>query len=252
MNKFSQISAEHYDAFNAKKNYQKECRIIEKYFFEPTDTKQNNILDLGCGSGSHLSYFLHKNYQIHGIDISADMIELAKKKYASINNASLFFEVSDLLNIKLAADQYSNVISMYSVLGYFQNHKSLQKIFETVYVGLMSGGRFIFDVWDEETVLNLGPSDRVKHAQYGDSIIMRKSKSVLKKNKKTVDVKFNYYKDGKKIYEEAVHTIKFYSTQYIISLAKCSGFEIKEVIKHPHADALDEDGWNALYILEKL
>jgi hypothetical protein len=34
MNKFSQISAELYDTFNAKKDYEKECRIIEKYFLK--------------------------------------------------------------------------------------------------------------------------------------------------------------------------------------------------------------------------
>lgn len=252
MNKFSQISAELYDAFNAKKDYEKECRIIEKYFLKQIDGKRFDILDLGCGSGSHLSYFLNKKYKIHGIDLSTDMIEIAKKKYASVEKGSLFLEVNDLLDIKLSPDTYGNVISMYSVLGYFLNHESLQKIFETVSIGLISGGRFIFDVWDKDSVLKLGPSNRIKYAMDGENVIMRTSESVLKDQRESVDVKFNYYSDGKKIYEESVHTIKYFATEYISDLAKLSGFEIKEVIKYPHADALDVDGWNALYILEKV
>lgn len=250
MNKFSQISAELYDAFNATKDYEKECRIIEKYFLKLADRNQFDILDLGCGSGSHLSYFLHRNYKIHGIDLSIDMIEVAKKKYASIDKASLFLEVNNLLDIKLSADTYSNVISMYSVLGYFLDEKNLIQLFDTVNIGLTCGGRFIFDVWDRESVLKLGPSNRVKYAEYGKNIIMRTSESVLNDKKESVDVKFNYYSDGKKIYEESVHSIKYFSTEYISDLAKLTGFEIKDVIKYPHSDALDVDGWSALYILE--
>jgi hypothetical protein len=161
-------------------------------------------------------------------------------------------EVNDLLDINLSADTYGNAISMYSVLGYVLDYESLQKIFETVFIGLISGGRFIFDVWDKDSVLKLGPSNRVKYAVHGENVIMRTSESVLKDQKESVDVKFNYYNDGKKIYEESVHTIKYFSTEDISDLAKLSGFEIKEVIKYPHADALDVDGWNALYILEKV
>ena len=252
MTKFSQISAELYDAFNSKKDYKKECRIIEKYFSKQIDRNRFDILDLGCGSGSHLSYFLDRKYKLHGIDVSIDMIEIAKKKYASVDKDSLFLEVNDVLDIKLSADTYGNVISMYSVLGYFSDHESLQKIFETVFIGLISGGRFIFDVWDKDSVLKLGPSNRVKYALHDENVIMRTSESVLHDQKETIDVKFNYYNEGKKIYEESVHTIKYYSTEYISDLAKLSGFEIKEVIKYPHADALDVDGWNALYIMEKV
>ena len=252
MTKFSQISAELYDAFNTKKDYEKECRIIEKYFFQSTIRNQFDILDLGCGSGSHLSYFLNRDYNIHGIDLSRDMIEVAKKKYELVDQDSLFLEVNDLLDIKLSAGSYSNVISMYSVLGYFLCEESLRKIFETVHIGLITGGRFIFDVWDKDTVIKLGPSDRVKYAEYGDGTIKRTSESILRKQNETVDVKFNYYNEGKKIFEESVHTIKYYSTEYINYLAELSGFEVNKVIKHPHFDALDSDGWNALYILEKV
>jgi len=46
--------------------------------FRPV-TDSQKVLDVGCGAGNNLIYFLDKGCKCHGIDVTADMVDLAKE-----------------------------------------------------------------------------------------------------------------------------------------------------------------------------
>ncbi len=66
------------------------------------------ILEIGCGPGNITKYILsqRKNFNIFGIDISANMIELAK-----INNPSANFATMDCRKISQLKEKYHGIIS---------------------------------------------------------------------------------------------------------------------------------------------
>ncbi|MCI5080850.1 MAG: class I SAM-dependent methyltransferase [Saprospiraceae bacterium] len=65
------------------------------------------LLDVGCGPGN-ISKYLHEkrpDFQIHGVDVSRNMIQLAQK-----NNPTCSFEVMDIRNLNRLSLCYDGII----------------------------------------------------------------------------------------------------------------------------------------------
>ncbi len=77
--------------------------IIKKYF--DINSKEFNFLDFGCGNGIHSKFFSTKGFNVFGVDISAEAIELAKinneknqENFVVItNNVEIFDKKFDLI-----------------------------------------------------------------------------------------------------------------------------------------------------------
>ena len=80
-------------------SYDDFCRFVTK--------KNATIFDIACGPGNISKYLLNKrpDYQIFGIDIAPNMIELAKK-----NNPSAEFEIMDCRAINTINKQFDAAI----------------------------------------------------------------------------------------------------------------------------------------------
>ena len=64
-----------YDIFNKYRNYKREIRFILNI------TKNKKwVLDIGCGTGTHLNALENLGYIVNGIDKSENMVNLAKSK----------------------------------------------------------------------------------------------------------------------------------------------------------------------------
>ena len=70
-------SSRYYDIIYSSKNYKKEAEYILSFL---NNSKKKQILDLGCGTGSHLKYFSKKFNSCTGIDMSKEMLKYAKIK----------------------------------------------------------------------------------------------------------------------------------------------------------------------------
>ena len=69
------------------------------------------ILDVGTGTGILIKYFLSKNpKEIVGVDISENMIEMAKSKYS---NSKVRFVVSDIMEFNEVGFDYIFLYSVY-------------------------------------------------------------------------------------------------------------------------------------------
>lgn len=66
---------------------------IDKYFKE-NNIKKLDILDIGCGTGKLEEFIDLKNARVLGLDISSQMIQIAKKKYPKVQ-----FKVADISSL---------------------------------------------------------------------------------------------------------------------------------------------------------
>lgn len=76
-------------------------------FFDQVNIRNATILDIGCGPGNITKYFLNKrpDFRIEGIDISPNMIELAKA-----NNPTAGFKVMDCREIDKLQSKFDGII----------------------------------------------------------------------------------------------------------------------------------------------
>jgi SAM-dependent methyltransferase len=104
---------------------------------------QGLVVDLGCGSGIWAEQLCRAGYQVLGVDISAAMIRLARRRVPQAR-----FECASLLDVRLPP--CDAVTSLGECVGYLfdrkNNKRELDKLFSRVYEALRPGGLFIFDV----------------------------------------------------------------------------------------------------------
>lgn len=111
------------------------------------------LLELGCGNGE-LGILLKKmGYEIDGLDLSAEMLALAKEKQ---EEAGVYFPLNqgDMRDLS-AFDSYDGVISFCDTLCYLPSPEDLKLVFNEVYAHLNQGGIFLFDVFTTDYIEQL-------------------------------------------------------------------------------------------------
>ena len=63
---------------------------ILKHDFKMDGSKNEKILDFGCGAGSALKFFKSKGFNVHGADISAKDIDKARRITGSLRDVNMF------------------------------------------------------------------------------------------------------------------------------------------------------------------
>jgi len=164
---FGKGYADSYDLFYADKNYEAECDMIEEVFKKYGDGPIKTILDLGCGTGNHAIPLAKRGYEVTGIDISPDMLKIAKKKVSNLQPSTFNFQPillqGDIRSLDLGK-KFDAVLMMFAVLGYQTSNENVLSALRTVQRHLRpKKGLFIFDVWYGPAVLTIRPSERVKH-----------------------------------------------------------------------------------------
>jgi ubiquinone/menaquinone biosynthesis C-methylase UbiE len=77
-----------------------EKRAVDKFLIERR--YEGQLLEVGCGTGHWSEYFSSRGFAVTGIDISGEMIKVAKNKH--IANAQ--FEIADGENLPFAAQSF--------------------------------------------------------------------------------------------------------------------------------------------------
>jgi SAM-dependent methyltransferase len=126
-----------YLVFNNLKNDYEVGEIINI----ASPSSSSKILDIGCGTGHHVSSLGSKGLDILGIDISPSMIKTAKKNYPDYN-----FKVADALNgNEFERDSFTHILCMYFTIYYF-NDKT--QFFNNCFNWLIPGGYLIVHLVD--------------------------------------------------------------------------------------------------------
>jgi SAM-dependent methyltransferase len=138
---YDKFYADIYDylVFNNLKNDYEVGEIINK----ASPSSQSRILDVGCGTGHHVSSFASKGMDILGIDISPSMIDKAKENFPDYK-----FKVADALNSsEFDPDYFTHIICMYFTIYYFKDKKLF---FDNCFKWLMPGGYLIVHLVDRD------------------------------------------------------------------------------------------------------
>ena len=143
--------AKYYDDIYHDKDYSAEAEFIEN------NSKLNKVLDIGCGTGTHIEN-LYKNDRVFvGVDPENEMLEMAKIKFANYSNVS--FKNCDITKLYVINLHFDTIISMFNIVNHILNKDDLIKYFKKIGSLLAENGTFIFDCFNGDAVFSDGPKD---------------------------------------------------------------------------------------------
>ena len=186
--------ARYYDLLYCDKDYVGETQFVHQLIQRHAPGTQS-ILDLGCGTGTHAMLLAKEGYQLHGVDLSADMLQKASDRLSQLPvdlQARLQFSQGDIRNARLN-QTFDVVLSLFHVISYQTTNDDLLAAFETIKQHLNPGGIFIFDVWYGPAVLTERPAVRVKRLEDEEILVTRIAERVMYPNENLVDVNYQVF-----------------------------------------------------------
>jgi SAM-dependent methyltransferase len=130
----------HRDKEDAKK-------IVSLLFNSIKFSKGAECLDLACGNGRHSVLFAMKGLSVTGLDLSAFLINQAKKRLTKEYRKykkNLYFMIGDMKHLKFK-NKFDIVVNLFSSFGYFSSDKENFSVINGVSKALKRNGFFLFD-----------------------------------------------------------------------------------------------------------
>lgn len=243
----------YYNLLYKDKDYGSEVEYVEGLIKKFSQKKILSILDVGCGTGNHLAHFAAKGYEMSGIDLSADMISVAKKKFINQKNISL--QCCDATDFNLGK-KFDVIVSLFHVLSYQNSNESVKGVLNNIYNHLSNDGLFIFDFWYGPAVLKDLPQTRIKKLENNEIRVTRLAEPVMDENSNVVTVNYTMFVEDKSnrawevINEE--HRMRYFFYPELELFLDHSGFKIIDNLEWmSNSSHLNWRNWNGLIISRK-
>ncbi|MBR5517487.1 MAG: class I SAM-dependent methyltransferase [Clostridia bacterium] len=133
-------------------DYEKWADYIEE-IFKKHNVNPKLVLDLGCGTGSITNILAKRGYDMIGVDLSPDMLNVARDK-AMEEGLDVLYLCQDIREFELYGT-VDAIICTLDVLNYITEPKDLQQVFALVKNYLNPDGIFVFDINTEHKLKNV-------------------------------------------------------------------------------------------------
>lgn len=201
---------------NADIDYDKWCDYIEN-IFTINNISPDSICELACGTGNITGRLQRRGYDMTGVDISSDMLEIAAEK---VGVSSLI--CSDMSKLNLS-ENYDAFLCMIDGLNYVITPKAVVNTFKCVKSRLRKKGVFIFDVSSEYKLKNVIGNETFIHSDY-DIFYSWQNRYIEKYN--LSDMLLNFFVEKKGCYDrfEERHLQRGWTKCQMIKMLKMAGF----------------------------
>lgn len=134
--------AEGYDhCFAETPLFQYDCRFLEEYL-----PPAGRVLDLGCGTGRHLTFLQSLGYTTIGIDLNPHMLRCARENARVCGMAPRLVR-ADMTSLPLAETaRFDGILMMFSTLGLIRGHAVRAGLLGCIRTHLRIGGRLLLHV----------------------------------------------------------------------------------------------------------
>ncbi|PMB53444.1 SAM-dependent methyltransferase [Fischerella thermalis CCMEE 5201] len=120
-----------------------------RFLLKHLPAKCKTVLDIGCGTGEFSRLLAQYADRVVAIDLSPNMIEVAKQRSSQYKNID--FEVADILQWNFTVDQFDAIASIATV-----HHLPLENLLPCLKAGLKPGGRLvILDLLEHDNLTDM-------------------------------------------------------------------------------------------------
>jgi SAM-dependent methyltransferase len=125
-----------------------------------------SLLDVACGTGQHLR-FLREHFDVEGVDLSADMIAVARSHLPDV-----MLHVGDMRTLELGRS-FDAVTCLFSSIGYMIEPEDLREAIRRFAAHLRPGGVLVFDGWLRPDAWIDGPRPEPEVVRDGSTTVVR-------------------------------------------------------------------------------
>ena len=190
-NMFQSELAEYYDVMHQHRNYSKECQFADK-LVQKYCPGTKHILDIGCGTGEHAIRMAQLGYEVTGIDLSPDMINIAKEK-AKRAGLSIEFRCINLHELNTVGEFQAAYCLGYTFL-YMTTYSEVISFFTAVNKALLPQGVFLVDFINGWSLIEAFHRDKFIYRQENTTIFHFEQPS-LDKKRRIKHIEFYYLID---------------------------------------------------------
>lgn len=220
--------AKYYDKFYQKKDYKSEVEFLKKII-----NKNDKIIDIGCGTGIHASLLEKEGYNIDGLDLSKEMLDIAQKRL----KGNLYNQ--NILNINIKK-KYNIIISMFAVINHLKDINELEQTLVNFKKILLSKGKIIIDLHNPQ-------SSGSKTDSYDDmkrTMIWEYDKKSKKEKSKIM------FEINNQIYNSS-HTFRIFTIEEISKTCEKAGLKLLNVYENYNIDKVGNlSSKNLQFIIE--
>ena len=185
-------------------------------------TEVRSVLDLGCGTGNSSEPFIEAGLHVTGIDLSTEMLAVARTKFPEATFVQADFTAFEL------SETFDLVVSVFDSLNNLLDPRDFRRCAERVLEHLEPGGLFIFDVNTTVGLRNLWEDDRAEG--WVDDVYYLWEHSFDEAAKRAQVVA--YCKKGARSFTE-VHLERPYDPAEVRTLLTAAGFNDVQVLTYP-------------------
>ncbi len=218
-NRFAYLYDEMINDVNYKEWLDYYFKIFQRYGLNP-----KLGLDLGCGTGNLTTLFADKGIEMTGIDLSEDMLMVAREK---AEGRDILYLNQDMREFELYGT-VDFIVSSLDCVNYITDKRDLLKVMKLVNNYLDPGGLFIFDINTEYKLENI----------IGDNTFILENESVFcswqneyDKKRKICDFYLTFFCEENGIYHrfDEEHSERAYSIEEIRSVIENAGMKLLNV-----------------------
>lgn len=118
--------AKYYD-YLVPSTTKEECSYLDNVFKKFSKGQISKILDLGCGTGRHTSFLQKMDYKVTGIDLSTQMLEVARRRSPDSTFIKMNFIYPEFDN-----NFFDASICMWSTIGYILDSEKFREFAKNV------------------------------------------------------------------------------------------------------------------------
>ncbi|TGJ99623.1 class I SAM-dependent methyltransferase [Leptospira semungkisensis] len=214
MKLYSELAEYYFDIEKNTRKFELETQFIDRLFRKH---RVRNILDMGCGTGEHVTHFQGLGYKSRGVDSSSRMIEVAQKRYSHCK-----FEVGAMQNYK-SKEKWDAIISLFGSFNYLLSNEEVESALKNLEQNLKPAGIAVLEVWNAE------PLRKIKRKAIGPVSQIKTKAATIQRNRgfrlvradqsTVVEVNYIYNMNSKEIKDK--HLMRaYFLTEFQRMLAK--------------------------------
>ncbi len=249
MKLYSDLAEYYFFIENKHRNIANDVALVKQML--PRNSK-SSILDIGCGSGEHCALLARDGFVCTGIDISPEMIRVAKER----NGIGCHYMVMDMVSIDMVRE-FDCAICMFGSFDYLLEQTDVDHTLNSINRLLKPSGIAILEIWNAYPIHQIGsrPLSHVSTTYVKETKVIReRGFKLIERTPRTITEVFYRYKVFKDNQEGTIsdsHIQRSYYQKEIERYVVDNGFKVLYRYASSKKDRFHRNSNKLVLVIEK-